>query len=372
MNNASQKPIVIMAGGTGGHVFPALAVAEYLRSRGESIVWIGTRAGIESRVVPAANITIEWLSVQGLRGKGAAALLLAPFRLLRACWQAYRMLLRLRPKAVLGMGGFVSGPGGLMAWLQRTPLILHEQNSVIGLTNKLLSRFASRNYFAFPEAARAVARSECIGNPVREEMFALDDSEIRLTKRLEDKMNILVIGGSLGAASLNKVLPAAVSRLEKNTRPNIKHQCGNKHLQTCQKNYQDAGVEAEVLDFIDDMSSAYAWADLVVCRAGALTIAELTAVGVGSILIPYPYAVDNHQFHNARFLEENRAARILDEGGLNAESLAALLVEFQQNRQTLIDLAKNAQALAKPDATANLAQGILSISGAISASRAAS
>ena len=366
MINASQKPIVIMAGGTGGHVFPALAVAAYLRCRGESIVWLGTRAGIESRVVPAANITIEWLSVQGLRGKGTATLLFAPFRLLRACWQAYRTLSRLRPKAVLGMGGFVSGPGGLMAWLLRTPLILHEQNSVIGLTNKLLSRFASQNYFAFPEAARGVARSECIGNPVREEMFALDDSEVRLTKRLEENMNILVIGGSLGAASLNRILPAAVSSFEKNARPNIKHQCGKRHLQTCLKNYQDACVEAEVLEFIDDMSSAYGWADLVVCRAGALTIAELTAVGVGSILIPYPYAVDNHQFHNARFLEENRAARILDESGLNAESLAALLVEFQKDRQALINLAKNAQVLARPDATENLAQGILALSGAVS------
>ena len=364
MNNADQKPIVIMAGGTGGHVFPALSVAEYLRRNGESIVWLGTRAGIESRVVPAANITIEWLSVQGLRGKGMATLLLAPFRLLRACWQAYRTLVRLRPRAVLGMGGFVSGPGGLMAWMLGTPLILHEQNSVIGLTNKLLSRFASKNYFAFPEAARGVPRSECIGNPVREEMFALDASEVRLTKRLEETMNILVIGGSLGAASLNKVVPAAVATIEQSARPNIRHQCGRQHLPTCQQNYQAAKVEAEVLDFIDDMSSAYAWADLVVCRAGALTIAELTAVGVGSILIPYPYAVDNHQFHNARFLEENGAARILNESDLNAESLAALLIEFQQGRQALIGMAKNAQALAKADATRNLAQGILAISEA--------
>lgn len=359
MSRVEQKPIVVMAGGTGGHVFPALAVAEYLRSNGESIVWLGTRAGIESRVVPAANIAIEWLSVQGLRGKGRLTLLFAPFKLIRACWQAYRALLRLRPKAVLGMGGFVSGPGGLMAWLLRIPLILHEQNSVIGLTNKLLSRFASQSYFGFAEAARGVSRSECIGNPVRAEFFEFESPESRLTKRLGDNLNLLVIGGSLGAASLNKVIPMAVSRFDVDSRPNIKHQCGNKHLATCQQNYLSAGVDAEVLDFIDDMPSVYAWADLVVCRAGALTIAELTAVGVGSILIPYPYAVDNHQYHNARFLEENNAATIITEDDLDAERLVEIIRGYQQDRKALIGLANNAKAQARNDATAQLAQGIL-------------
>ncbi|MDH5353034.1 MAG: undecaprenyldiphospho-muramoylpentapeptide beta-N-acetylglucosaminyltransferase [Gammaproteobacteria bacterium] len=359
MTRAKQQPIVVMAGGTGGHVFPALAVAEYLRHNGESVVWLGTRAGIESRVVPAANIAIEWLSVQGLRGKGKLTLLLAPFRLIRACWQAYRALLRLRPKAVLGMGGFVSGPGGLMAWLLRIPLVLHEQNSVIGLTNKLLSRFASQSYFGFPAAARGVSRSEYIGNPVRAELFELESPESRLTKRLADNLNLLVIGGSLGAASLNRMVPLAVSMLDIDSRPNIKHQCGNKHLAACQQNYREAGVEAEVQDFINDMPSAYAWADLVVCRAGALTIAELTAVGVGSILIPYPYAVDNHQYHNARFLEENNAANILTEDDLNADRLAVLIQSHQQDREGLIAMAKRAQALANVNATEKLAQGIL-------------
>jgi len=364
MTVPSQQPIVVMAGGTGGHVFPALAVAEYLREQGESIVWFGTRAGIESRVVPAANIAIEWLNVQGLRGKGAMTILFAPFRLIRACWQAYRTLLRLRPKAVLGMGGFVAGPGGLMAWVLRIPLILHEQNSVIGLTNKLLSRLASRVYFAFPQAAGKLADSECIGNPVRDTLFKLESPEGRLGARLKDNINILVIGGSLGAASLNKVVPAALARIEAGRRPRVKHQCGNRHLQTCQQHYRDAKVEAEVMDFVDDMPSVYAWADLVICRAGALTIAELTAVGVGSILIPFPYAVDNHQYHNARFLEENKAARILQETDLNAERLAKLIQDYAQDRNSLISLAKNAQALAKADATEQLAQGVLAISRA--------
>lgn len=364
MTTTRQQPILIMAGGTGGHVFPALAVAEYLRAKGESIVWLGTHAGIESKVVPAANIAIEWLSVQGLRGKGVATLLFAPFRLMKACWQAYRTLSRLRPKAVLGMGGFVSGPGGLMAWVLGMPLILHEQNSVIGLTNKLLCRFARKNYFAFPEAAKAVSRSECIGNPVREAMFALTSPEVRLTERLANRMNVLVIGGSLGAASLNKTIPEAVARMKQGERPNIKHQCGTRHLQTCLQNYQTAQVEAEVLDFIDDMPAVYAWADLVICRSGALTIAELTAVGVGAILVPFPYAVDNHQYHNARFLEENQAACIVSDEDLNADSLASLLMTYQQDRQALIELAVNAKSLATPQATANLAEGILDIAGA--------
>lgn len=359
MTGLAQKPIVIMAGGTGGHVFPALAVAEYLRSDGESIVWLGTRAGIESRVVPAANFAIEWLSVQGLRGKGKLTLLLAPFKLLRACWQAYRALLHLRPRAVLGMGGFVSGPGGLMAWVLRIPLIIHEQNSVTGLTNKLLSRIASKAYFAFPAAAAKVPGSECIGNPVREALFKLEPPQQRLSQRIEPDMNVLIIGGSLGAASLNRVLPQAIARIDQAARPKVKHQCGKRHLQSCKQNYDDAGVEAEVVDFIEDMAAAYAWADIVICRAGALTVSELTAVGIGSILIPYPYAVDNHQYHNACFLAENDAASIVLDEDLNADSLAEMIKTFQSDRNMLISMAVRARELASIDATERLAKGIL-------------
>lgn len=355
----AQQPILVMAGGTGGHVFPALAVAENLRNQGEKIVWLGTRAGIEATVVPAANFTIEWLDVQGLRGSGGVALLLAPFKIIRACWQALRILRRVRPKAVLGMGGFASGPGGLMAWIMKTPLFLHEQNSVIGLTNRLLYRLATRNYFGFPQAAINIPRSEVIGNPVRADLADLPLPEIRLGDRDSKNLNLLVIGGSLGAASLNRKLPEAIALLDTDLRPRVKHQCGKKHSQACEKNYLDNQVEAEVLPFIDDMRSAYEWADLVVCRAGALTIAELAAVGIASILIPYPYAVDNHQFHNAIFLQAANAARIISEDELSAESLASQLAHFQANRDELMDMSVNARAQAKTGATESLAQGIL-------------
>ena len=359
MNETLQRPILVMAGGTGGHVFPALAVAENLRQRGERVVWLGTRGGIEARVVPAADFAIEWLSVQGLRGKGLVTLLLAPFRLLRACWQALRLLRRMRPRAVLGMGGFVAGPGGLMAWLLDIPLILHEQNSIIGLTNRILSRLATRSFFAFPDAAESVPRSECIGNPVRAEFTRAGDPAARLEARLQAPLQLLVVGGSLGAAALNQVLPRALACLDREQRPRVRHQCGEKHLQQCQQNYADARVEAEVIGFIEDMAEVYAWADLVVCRAGALTVAELSAVGVGALLIPFPFAVDNHQLHNARYLEQNGAAQILPEAELTAESLALKLQFFRQNRQALIDMARNARACFQADAAARLADAIL-------------
>ncbi|MDJ0779607.1 MAG: undecaprenyldiphospho-muramoylpentapeptide beta-N-acetylglucosaminyltransferase [Gammaproteobacteria bacterium] len=359
MNADLQKPILVMAGGTGGHVFPALAVAETLRARGERVVWLGTRAGIEARVVPAADFAIEWLSVQGLRGKSIATLLLAPFRLARACWQALRLLRRLRPKAVLGMGGFASGPGGLMAWLLNIPLILHEQNSIVGLTNRILGRFADRSYIAFPSAAERLPHSECIGNPVRTSLAAMGDPEKRLGARLDETMHLLVIGGSLGAAALNRFLPEALACLDRENRPLVRHQCGEKHFDTTTRNYRDAGVEAEITAFIDDMQQAYAWADLVVCRAGALTIAELTAAGVGSLLVPFPYAVDNHQFHNARYLEAEGAAEILPEAELSAEKLALKLQFFRQNRDALVEMAGRARRLFHADAAEALASGIL-------------
>ena len=359
MSQPDQKPIVVMAGGTGGHVFPALAVAEYLRANGETIIWFGTRAGIEARVVPAANFAIEWLSVKGLRGKGIGAIALAPFRLVRACWQAFITLLRLRPKAVLGMGGFVSGPGGLMAWMLNIPLFLHEQNSVTGLTNRLLCRLARQSYFAFPDAARQVPSSECIGNPVRAELTQLEPPEVRLADRQHRPMQLLVIGGSLGAATLNRILPKAVALLDVSEQPLVKHQCGNSHIEICTQYYRDARVEAEVFGFIEDMGAVYEWADLVVCRAGALTIAELTAVGLASILVPYPYAVDNHQFYNASYLQQHDAARILIEDKLDSETLALQLRYFQQNRSELLSISVNARSLSQTDATRILAQGIL-------------
>ncbi len=359
MSGAPQQPILVMAGGTGGHVFPALAVAETLRARGERVVWLGTRSGIESRVVPAADFAIEWLSVQGLRGKGLATLALAPFRLLRACWQALRLLRRLRPKAVLGMGGFASGPGGLMAWLLDIPLVLHEQNSIVGLTNRILGRFADRSYIAFPSAIDRLPRGECIGNPVRADIVALDEPQDRMAARREAPMQLLVVGGSLGAAALNRFLPEAIACLDRDSRPLVRHQCGEKHLETCTQQYRAAGVEAEISAFIDDMPQAYAWADLVVCRAGALTVAELSAAGVGSLLVPFPYAVDDHQYYNARYLADEGAAEIMIEAELSAEKLALKLQFFQQNRDALIEMAGRARALFRADAAENLASGIL-------------
>jgi UDP-N-acetylglucosamine--N-acetylmuramyl-(pentapeptide) pyrophosphoryl-undecaprenol N-acetylglucosamine transferase len=359
----SQSPILVMAGGTGGHVFPALAVAECLAERGEQIIWLGTRAGIEARVVPAANIAIEWLNVQGLRGKGPASLLLAPFRLLRACWQALRILRRTRPRAVLGMGGFVSGPGGLMAWLLNIPLFVHEQNSIVGLTNRILSRLATGVYVAFPQAAKAINGAECVGNPVRDGLTRLAQPAQRLETRLESPLQLLVIGGSLGAAALNRIVPQAVAILDRELRPRVWHQCGDKHLSDCQQNYTQARVDANVVSFIDDMPTAYAWADLVVCRAGALTIAELSAVGLASLLIPFPYAVDNHQYHNAGYLEQQDAAQVLLEEELSPENLALKLQFFQQNRARLVEMAMNARAGFQADAGERLATAV--IAGAV-------
>lgn len=359
MTPTMQKPIVVMAGGTGGHVYPALAVAENLRQRGENIVWMGTRSGIEATVVPAADFAIEWLSVQGLRGKGMLTLVLAPFRLVRACWQALLVLRRNRPKAVLGMGGFVAGPGGLMAWVLDIPLFMHEQNSIVGFTNRILSRLATRNYFAFPKAARSIPRSECIGNPTRASFANLPDPQVCLEDRIDAPMQLLVIGGSLGATALNRFLPQAIACLDLQQRPQVKHQCGEKHLQECQQNYRAAKVAAEVFGFIEDMREAYVWADLVVCRAGALTIAELAAVGRAALLIPFPYAVDNHQYYNAQFLEQNDAAQILPEAELSAENLALKLQFFRQNRAALVAMAINARAQYRADATERLATAIL-------------
>jgi len=363
MKRDARQPILVMAGGTGGHVFPALAVAENLRARGEQIVWLGTRAGIEARVVPAANIAIEWLNVQGLRGKGLATQLLAPFRLLRACWQALRILRRTRPKAVLGMGGFVSGPGGLMAWLLRIPLFLHEQNAIVGLTNRILGRFATRAYVAFPQAAQTLVGAECIGNPVRAGFTRLEPPAQRLRARFDTPLQLLVIGGSLGAAALNRIVPQAVACLEADQRPRVWHQCGEKHLEDCRRQYAQARVEAEIVSFIDDMPGAFAWADLAVCRAGALTIAELSAAGLPSLLIPFPYAVDNHQYHNALFLQQQDAAQLLPEDELSPESLALKIRFFQQNRARLVEMGENAHARFQADAAERLATDIVAGAG---------
>jgi UDP-N-acetylglucosamine--N-acetylmuramyl-(pentapeptide) pyrophosphoryl-undecaprenol N-acetylglucosamine transferase len=346
------RPILIMAGGTGGHVFPALAVADELRSRGVPIVWLGTRNGIEARVVKQAGYQIEWLSITGLRGKNTATLLLAPFRLFMACAQAFRVLWQRRPCAVLGMGGFASGPGGLMAWIMRRPLIIHEQNAVAGLTNRILSHFAGDVLQAFPNTFGKQAMT--VGNPVRKDIQQLSDPRLRIAEHT-DALRVLVIGGSLGAVRLNEIVPEAISRLAVEARPEILHQTGLANLEATREFYQQHGVEARIEAFIDDMAEVYGWADLVICRAGAMTVFELAAAGVGSILVPYPHAVDDHQTANAEYLVNAGAAIIRQQHELSSEWLGDTIARLTRQRDTLIKMAVAARNMAKPNAANEVA-----------------
>ncbi|MDQ2695681.1 MAG: undecaprenyldiphospho-muramoylpentapeptide beta-N-acetylglucosaminyltransferase, partial [Pseudomonadota bacterium] len=287
-----EAPVMIMAGGTGGHVFPALAVAEWLRRRDVPVVWMGTRRGLEATLVPKAGIPVEWIGVAGLRSSGWRRGLMAPVMLAQALGQAAVALGRCRPRVVLGMGGFVSGPGGLMAWLRRIPLVIHEQNAVAGLTNRWLARFADQVLEAFPDSFPAARHARCTGNPVRQAIADLLPPAARFAGR-RGPARLLVVGGSQGALALNQLVPQALARLPE--RPEVWHQAGGRLLEAARTAYAQAGVSARLEPFIDDMAGAYGWADLVLCRAGALTVAELAAAGVGAVLVPFPYAVDDHQ-----------------------------------------------------------------------------
>jgi UDP-N-acetylglucosamine--N-acetylmuramyl-(pentapeptide) pyrophosphoryl-undecaprenol N-acetylglucosamine transferase len=359
------RPVLIMAGGTGGHVFPALAVADELRSRGVPVVWLGTKAGIESRLVPQAGYPIEWMSITGLRGKNTLTLLLAPLRITIACWQALAVLLRRNPCAVLGMGGFASGPGGLMAWLIRKPLIIHEQNAIAGLTNKILAKFATTVMQAFPAVFKQAVTT---GNPVRQSICEITKPELRFKQDSNDSrenLRLLIVGGSLGAAKLNEIIPQALEKVEINTRPEVIHQTGLKNIDSAKNNYLNAGVEAKVEAFIDDMSSVYEWADLVICRAGAMTVFELAAAGVASILVPYPYAVDDHQTVNACYLEKAGASIIRQQNALTVDWLVDEINDFSVNRKKLLDMAIAARKLAIPQSAKNIADACLSAGGIV-------
>ncbi len=351
------KTVLIMAGGTGGHVFPALAVANVLRENDYRVVWLGTRAGIEARLVPDAGIDIEWLPVGGLRGKGKLALVLAPFRLLRAGIAAMRVFSRVRPAVVLGMGGFASGPGGVIAWLKRCPLAVHEQNAVAGLTNRILARFARRVLVAFPQTLNDIAKEEVVGNPVRDSVCALESPERRFAKR-EGALRILVLGGSLGARALNDTAPQAIR--DSGLAVEVRHQCGRGDADAVRQLY--AETDAKVEPFIDDMAAAYAWADLAVCRAGAMTVFELAAAGLGAVLVPFPFAVDDHQTANARYLADAHAAIVLQEKDMNVERLATLLRELG-DRNRLLAMARNARDRARPDATRRVAEACMTLAG---------
>ena len=354
------RPVVIAAGGTGGHVFPALAVAEVLRGQSVPVLWMGTRAGLEARAVPAAGIAIEWLEIGGLRGKGWGTRLRAPLALARACWQAGRILRRHRPRALLGMGGFVAGPGGLMAWLLRCPLVIHEQNAVAGLTNRILARLAARVLEAVPGTFPRGVGARHVGNPVRADIAALPAPATRFDRR-DGPLRVLVLGGSQGARALNERLPAAFAALPAERRPRIRHQCGERHLEAARSAYAAAGVEAEVMPFIDDMAAAYGWADLVIGRAGAMSVAELAAAGVGALLVPFPHAVDDHQRANARWLEAAGAAVVVPEAELDARRLEQELSTLLSDRRSLARRAEQARALAQPRAAAELGAAILEV-----------
>ena len=359
----SRRPILVMAGGTGGHVYPALAVARALEAHSQEIVWLGTHRGLESKVVPAAGIDIEWISVRGLRRKGVAALLVAPFQLLWALIQALAVILRRRPAAVLGMGGFVSGPGGLAAWLTRRPLVIHEQNAAAGLTNRLLARLARVVLQAFPGSFNSAVNAETVGNPVREDIAAVAPPADRFKDR-QGPLRLLVLGGSQGALALNKTVPAALGLIDPAERPVVKHQCGSLTLDTARAAYAEHDVEVELLPFIDDMAAVYAWADLVVCRAGALTVAELCAVGLPALFVPYPAAVDDHQTANARPLADAGAAVIIDESMLSPEVLAQQLRDWLTSRTELAAKADKARGLARPRALSRITELCLEQAGA--------
>lgn len=354
---AQSRTIMIMAGGTGGHVFPALAVARYLAARNWRIVWLGTRRGMEARLLADYAFDMVWISFAGMRGKGLLRWLKLPMALSVSLLQSMRAIFRFRPDVVLGMGGFTAFPGGLAAWLLRRPLALHEQNSIAGLTNRALSRFAQKIMTGFP-GVLASAKTLWVGNPVRPEIALLPAPSQRYYSR-EGALSLLVVGGSLGAQALNEAVPKAIALLPVDARPAVVHQAGQNQIEALNENYRVAGVIAQTKAFIDDMAAAYAACDLVICRAGALTVAELSAAGVASILVPFPHAVDDHQTFNAKFLSDHGASILLPQKELRPERLATLLKAM--TRENLLAMAEKARELAKPDATEVTAQQCIAL-----------
>ncbi|MFT5349319.1 MAG: UDP-N-acetylglucosamine--N-acetylmuramyl-(pentapeptide) pyrophosphoryl-undecaprenol N-acetylglucosamine transferase [Planctomycetota bacterium] len=353
----SHDRILIMAGGTGGHVYPALAVADYLRDRGAGIRWLGTETGLEARVVPAKGYSLSTIKVAGLRGKSLMSLLLAPFMLFAAILHALVLIRQFKPDAVLGMGGYVSGPGGVAAWLLRVPLYIHEQNAIAGLTNRLLAPLSKMIMQGFPDTFDAGSRVKTTGNPVRSEIIRSAKVETRNANDEKDHVCLLVLGGSLGARALNQTVPSALKCLSAECHFQIWHQTGTQHFQETKGIYEKFDLhEARVDAYIEDMAGAYEWADLVLCRAGALTLAELCVSGLASILVPYPHAVDDHQTVNARYLSDKGAAILLPETDLQADTLATLLSGLCNARSRLHDMAAKTRQLAQVDATVQVAQ----------------
>ncbi len=350
------KHVLIATGGTGGHVYPALAVAEELMKRGVKVSWMGTRKGLEEKLVTAKSIPLYFISVTGLRGKGLLGWLQAPFKLSIAVLQALSICIKHKPDVVLGMGGFVSGPGGLASWLLRKPLVIHEQNTIAGMTNKLLANFATHVAQAFPHTFKSRINAIHVGNPVRKEIADLLPPEQRFKEHQDKNIHVLVLGGSLGAMALNKILPSVFNKIKKSCSLTVVHQTGLRHLQETKDNYANTSIDATVMDYIENISEQYNWADIVICRAGALTISELSAAGLGAVLIPYPFAVDDHQYYNAKYLVEGDAAVVVRQSEIETSHFLKLLEELLcKGRSKLLQMAENARLLAMPDAASKVA-----------------
>ncbi len=343
-----KSTVLIMAGGTGGHVIPALSVAKQLKSQGYEVHWLGSTQGIENDLVPDAGYELHRIRVTGLRGKGALKLFVAPILLLKAVWQAYGVIRKVKPVLALGMGGFASGPGGFVAAKMGIPVVIHEQNAIPGMTNRLLSRWAHTVLQAFDQTFTADVKPKTVGNPVRQSIFKLPEPNVRVASH--EGLNVLVVGGSLGAVAVNQVVVDALALMPENTRPNIWHQAGKRNYDNVKQAYDAQSIQAKVSAFIADMSEAYEWADVVICRSGALTVSELMAAGVASILVPFPHAVDDHQTANAQFLVEAGAARLRPQAELTPERLVQDLTELGASKESRLAMAMAARSLAKPEA----------------------
>jgi len=355
-----RAPVLIMAGGTGGHIFPGLAVAAALRARDVPVLWLGAEGGMENRIVPEHRVPMRTLPVKGLRGTGLRRRVAAPWMLARALFGAWRVLREANPRSVLSMGGYVAGPGGIAAWLQRRPLLVHEQNRITGFTNRVLARCARRVMSGFSDAFPAKVNAEWTGNPVRADIAALPAPAERLANRA-GAPRLLVLGGSLGARTLNLGLPDALSRIPADRRPEVRHQCGAAHVEATRAAYGRADVEATIEPFIADMAAAYAWADLVICRAGALTLAELAAAGLAAILMPFPHAVDDHQTKNAEGFVAVGAAELVQDRDFDASRFAGMLEGLLRDPAKRLAMANAARTLAKPDAANLIAQRCLEV-----------
>ncbi len=350
------KRILIMAGGTGGHIFPGLAIAHCLQAQGVEVHWLGTSQGLESRLVKEEGYPLHVITIGGLRGKGMKTLLTAPWKILLALRQAMQIIKQVRPDAVIGMGGFASGPGGIASWLLGRPLIIHEQNAKAGLTNKILAFFSKKILEGFPSAFKPSAKVITVGNPVRAEIANILAPEKRFAEH-HPPLRLLVLGGSLGAQVLNEIVPQVLAQLKANERPEVWHQTGNKHFELAKKQYESMGLTVNLHPFIKDMSQAYAWADIVLCRAGASTVSELCAAGLGAIFVPFPHAVDDHQTANAEFMVRGGAALCIQQRELTEGQLAVIVKGFVYERQKCRDMAQAAYQLRK----ANVAERIVEI-----------